>query len=153
MKSDIPPQITTRLQAILRRVRRLQISRGILGVLTVFLASVLAVMAVDFFFAPVPTSVRFGLFAALLLITLAAFWIFLWKPLSQKIGLLQIARWLEVRHPEMQERISTAMELAGTSNSGTSESLLNKLIAEAEVDVGVQADEDQPETAEVPAAE
>ncbi|BDS06581.1 hypothetical protein NT6N_16210 [Oceaniferula spumae] len=135
MKNDLPPKITDRLQAILRRVRRLQVSRGILGVLTIFLASVLVVMAVDFFLAPVPPSVRLGLFIAILVVTLVSGWALFWKPLRRKIGLLQIARWLEVRHPEMQERISTAMELAGTSGAGTSASLLNELIAEAEVDV------------------
>ncbi|MGB0991602.1 MAG: hypothetical protein ACPG32_03945, partial [Akkermansiaceae bacterium] len=99
MKDNLPTQITDNLRAVLKRVRRLQISRGILSVLTITLTAILIIMAVDFFFAPVPTSVRWLLFGALILALGSSFYRLFWKPLSKKIELLQIARWLEVRHP------------------------------------------------------
>ncbi|MGB1260869.1 MAG: hypothetical protein ACPG6P_12555, partial [Akkermansiaceae bacterium] len=135
MKDNLPTQITDNLRAVLKRVRRLQISRGILSVLTITLTAILIIMAVDFFFAPVPVLVRWLLFGALILALSSSFYQLFWKPLSRKIELLQVARWLEVRHPEIQERISTALELSGSDNQGISSSLLEEIIAEAETDV------------------
>ncbi len=116
MNDKLPSQITERLEAVLRRVRRLQFFRGMLGVLTLTLASVLVIMGADYFFAPLSASVRWGLFFALVAVTAGSFWQLFLKPLNRKIELLQVARWLEVKHPEIQERISTSLELVGTSN-------------------------------------
>ena len=135
MKEPLPQQITDRLKAVLRRVRRIQFFRGLLGVLTLGLAAILVIMAADFFFAPLSTTVRWALFVGLVVVVLGSFWKLFYQPLNRKIELLQVARWLEVRHPEMQERISTAMELAGSSGPGVSANLLEELIKEAEVDV------------------
>ena len=46
-----------------------------------------------------------------------------------------IARWLETRHPEIQERVSTALELSSDSQGGVSEVLLQQLVEEAQGDV------------------
>ena len=134
MKNQLPKQITERLEAILRRVRRIQFFRGMLGVLTLSLSAILVIIAADYFFAPLSTMVRWVLFVGLILVAVTSFWKLLLKPLSRKIELLQIARWLEVRHPEMQERISTALELAGKSGTGVSTDLIEELINEAELD-------------------
>lgn len=135
MTEQLPHQITDRLKAILRRVRRIQFFRGILGVLTLSLATLLLIMAADFLLAPLSSAIRWVLFVGLLLVVLGSLWALFVRPLHKKIELLQIARWLEVRHPELQERISTAMELAGTSGAGVSPNLLEELIKKAEVDV------------------
>lgn len=135
MNNNFPQTITDRLQAVLRRVRRIQFFRGMLGVLTCTLAVVLLIMAVDYLFSPLSTNVRWGLFAIIIATIIVSFWRLFLRPLNRRIELLQIARWLEIRHPEMQERISTAMELSNTSDSGTSAGLLEELITEAELDV------------------
>ncbi|MGB0775097.1 MAG: hypothetical protein ACPGUY_04580, partial [Akkermansiaceae bacterium] len=76
MKDNLPTQITDNLRAVLKRVRRLQISRGILSVLTITLTAILIIMAVDFFFAPVPVLVRWLLFGALILALSSSFYQF-----------------------------------------------------------------------------
>jgi len=135
MTEQLPKQITDRLKAILRRVRRIQFFRGMLGVFTLGLAAVLVIMAADYFFAPLSTTIRWALFGGLVIVVLGSFWKLFLKPLNRKIELLQVARWLEIKHPKIQERISTALELSGTSGPGISENLLEELIKEAEVDV------------------
>ncbi|MCP5535132.1 MAG: hypothetical protein H7A51_02735 [Akkermansiaceae bacterium] len=135
MKDKLPSQITERLEAVLRRVRRLQFFRGMLGVLTLTLASVSVLMAADYLFAPLSSSIRWALFFGLVLVTAGSFWRLFLKPLNRKIELLQVARWLEVKHPGIQERISTSLELVGSSRPGVSENLLKELVHEAELDV------------------
>ena len=132
--SKPPKEITKRLKALRRRVRRLQLMRGLLGVLTVALGGVMVVMAADYFLAPLPVLARWGLFVALVVVVLAAVWFWLLKPLARRISLVQVARWLEARHPEIQERVSSALELSGTEG-GVSESLLAELVDAAKVDV------------------
>ncbi|MFT5904745.1 MAG: hypothetical protein ACI9E1_000331 [Cryomorphaceae bacterium] len=134
MKNQLPTQITERLEAVLRRVRRIQFFRGMLGVLTLSLSTILVIIAADYFFSPLSTVVRSVFFGGLIAVVLTSFWQLFLNPLNRKIELLQVARWLEVRHPEMQERISTSLELAGTSDAGVSADLLEELIIEAELD-------------------
>ncbi|MDA7888020.1 hypothetical protein N9A86_01380 [Akkermansiaceae bacterium] len=57
------------------------------------------------------------------------------RPLARKIPLVRLARWLEERHPEVQERISTALELSDHPE-GISPSLLKELSKDAAKDVG-----------------
>ncbi|NNC90624.1 MAG: hypothetical protein HKN82_19375, partial [Akkermansiaceae bacterium] len=134
MNEQLPRSIKKRLQALLRRVRRLQLARGIMGVVTVALGGVLAVMAIDFFLAPVPAIARWAMFVLLVAGLGVAAYTWLWKPLVHRISLVQVARWIETRHPEIEERISTAVELSG-SEGGVSEELLHELIMAAEGDV------------------
>ncbi len=135
MSTNLPREITRPLQALLRRVRRMQILRGIAAMATVVLGGLLISMAAHLFFAPLPVEVSWtllGLIGAGLL--LSAFKWFV-KPLRGRITLVQIARWLETRHPEIQERVSTALELSEHSEGGVSEGLLRQLVEDAEGDV------------------
>lgn len=134
MTSQIPKAIRIRLRSLLRRVRLMQAARGVFGLATVLLGGLLVVMAADYFLAPLPLAARWGMFLALVVAAGAAGWAWLWKPLTQRISLVNVALWLESRHPEIQERISTAVELSGQS-SGASEELLQELIASAGEDV------------------
>ena len=79
---------------------------------TVALCGLLLIMAVDWFLAPVPTWARWALFGAWLVAVLLTAKHAL-SPVMRKISPVALARWLELRHPEMQERISTALELQG----------------------------------------
>ena len=102
---------------------------------TVVLGGLLISMAAHLLFAPVPVEVSWvllGLIGAGLLWSAAKWFI---KPLRGRITLIQIARWLETRHPEIQERVSTALELSDHSKGGVSEGLLQQLVEEAEGDV------------------
>lgn len=135
MKSHLPSgEIESRLRVVRGRIRRVQIQRAAMVVATVSLGGLLALMAVDYFFAPLPVSVRWGLSLAWLGGVLGAAR-FGFAPLLRPIGLLQVARWLETRHPEMEERLSTVLELEHQSG-GVSPELLASLARAAEADAG-----------------
>lgn len=126
--------IGRRLGAVRSSIRRAQLLRGGLLLATVALGGLLAMMAADHFLAPLPSAVRWAMFVAWLLATGAALVVGM-RPLLRKIGLVQVARWIEGRHPEIEERMSTVMELSGT-DSGASAGLLEELAKAAGEDVG-----------------
>ncbi|MGE9266705.1 MAG: hypothetical protein ACQKBY_01310, partial [Verrucomicrobiales bacterium] len=133
MKENFPPEMSKGLKALRSRVRRVQFWRGFWASLAVLVAGLLLVTALDFLFNP-PGAARWLLFLAWMGATAAAVWHFLIKPLSHKISLVQIARWMENRHPEIEERVSTAMELSDHPE-GVSEELLKDLTEHAQADV------------------
>ena len=113
----------------------MQILRGVAAMATVVLGGLLVSMAAHLVFAPLPVEISWLLLG---LIGLGFLWSSLkWliKPLRGRITLIQIARWLETRHPEIQERVSTALELSNDARGGVSEELLKQLIEEAQGDV------------------
>ncbi|MCW1886492.1 hypothetical protein OKA04_17270 [Luteolibacter flavescens] len=126
-------EIGRRLEAVRSSIRRAQWTRGALVIATVMLGGLLLMMAVDHFLAPLPQIARWAMFGAWVLGTLVAAFFGL-RPLLRKIGLIQVARWIEGRHPEIEERMSTVLELSG-SPGGVSESLLEELARTAGEDV------------------
>ena len=110
MPSNLPPEITSGLTALRRRIRRIQLSRGLLRTLTVVLGGLFVLVALDYFLAPLPGTARAILFFAWIAGAAYGFFRFLLRPITRKIPLVRLARWLEERHPEVQERISTALE-------------------------------------------
>lgn len=128
--ADIPRHLAT----LRRRIRRVQWTRGILKLLLFFFAGLLLIAAIDFIFAPVPQVIRLVLFLCWLGSLGWAFYQALFRPLKQQIGDVKLARWLERRHPEVQERISTSLELSDHPE-GVSTSLLDELSLEAATDL------------------
>ena len=135
MSTKLPREITKPLRALLGRVRRMQILRGLAALATVLLGGVLLSMAAHLVFAPLPLVMSWILLGSIVGAALWAFWTWFVKPLRSRIDLVQIARWLETRHPEIQERVSTALELSSDSSGGVSEALLKELVLEAQGDV------------------
>ncbi|OYV06782.1 MAG: hypothetical protein CFE26_04440 [Verrucomicrobiales bacterium VVV1] len=127
-------EIESSLRAVRGRIRRVQAIRAGLIVATVLLGGLAIMMALDHFLSPLPKSVRWVMFGVWILGVLAAIR-FGFAPMRRKIGLVQVARWLEVRHPEIEERLSTVLELQ-QSESGVSESLLAALAKAANADAG-----------------
>jgi hypothetical protein len=127
--------ITPRLEPVLRRlrqrIRRMLASRGALITVVTALAGLLALVALDLWFSPLPTVIRWLCplvwFAAVA--TVAIVW--WWLPLRQPLDLIRIARWLEIHHPELDERISTVLEVSGHDDSSTSAELLENLAKHA----------------------
>ena len=113
----------------------MQVLRGVAAVATILLGGLLLSMAAHLVLAPLPVVASWGLLGAIVVGTLWAGWRWFIKPLRSRITLVQMARWLETRHPEIQERVSTALELAGDASGGVSESLLEELVTEAQGDV------------------
>lgn len=113
---QLPQPILDKLQSMIRRVRRLLFIRGLFATLAVALVCLLAIMAVDATITLFSTTARWMLSLGALAATLAAAWWFLVRPLSRRFTLTKMARILEVRHPELQERISTAVELLASED-------------------------------------
>lgn len=113
---QLPQPILDKLQSMIRRVRRLLFIRGLFATLAVALVCLLGIMAVDATITLFSTTSRWILSLAGLALTLAAAWWFLLRPLSRRYTLTKMARILEIRHPELQERISTAVELLASDD-------------------------------------
>jgi hypothetical protein len=125
--------IRKRLATVRSSIRRAQWQRGGLLLATVALGGLLVIMAADHFLAPLPMAARWVLFGLWLAAVLVALWIGL-RPLLRKIGLVQVARWIEGRHPEIEERMSTVLELSG-GDAGASAGLMEELARAAGEDV------------------
>lgn len=135
---QLPQPILDKLQSMIRRVRRLLFIRGLFATLAVALLCLLAIMAVDATITLFSTTSRWILSLAGLAITLAAAWWFLLRPLSRRYTLTKMARILEVRHPELQERISTAVELLASDDPDSirgSQELIQAVVDSAVDDV------------------
>ena len=137
-KVRLPPELVERLGAMIRRVRLLQLARGLLATIGVALASVLVIMGVDAAVVIYSDSVRLCLSLAGLALTLFTAYIALWRPLADRITPVRMARIVETRHPELQERISSAIELLGEGGQAAAEGsaqLLEILAADAATDI------------------
>nr|WP_240963716.1 DUF4175 family protein [Luteolibacter luteus] len=132
--SEARQDIERRLAAVRSGIRRAQWMRGGFLVATVALGGLLAIMAADHLLAPLPVAARWVMFGAWVAAILVAGCAGL-RPLIRKIGLVQVARWIEGRHPEIEERMSTVMELSG-GDAGASADLLAELARAANEDVG-----------------
>ncbi len=113
---QLPQPILDKLQSMISRVRRLLFIRGLFATLAVALVCLLAIMAVDATITLFSTTARWVLSLGALAATSVAAWWFLVRPLSRRFTLAKMARILEVRHPELQERISTAVELLASED-------------------------------------
>ncbi len=134
MSKGLPPEIESGLVSLRRRIRKVQLVRGLFRTTTVVLGGILLIVTLDYFLAPLPSLVRAGLFFLWLAAMLAAFVLFIVIPMSARLSLVRLARWLENQHPEVQERISTALEIAERPE-GISPELLDALSKEAALDV------------------
>lgn len=135
---NLPQPILDKLRAIIGRVRRLLFLRGLSATVAVGLASLLAIMAIDATMTLFSSTARWVLSLSGLALTLATAWWYLVRPLSRKITLTHIARILEIRHPELQERISTAVELMSSKDPESvkgSDELIAAVVDSAVIDV------------------
>lgn len=134
----VSSEMTAVLNLMIRRVRRLIILRGLSLVILAALAGLALAMTIDGYRVIYSTWARWGL--ALLMYGPAAAmagWSLV-RPLSQTLTPAGLARVIERRHPELHERISSAVELmAGidTPHSHGSASLIRALGEAASADI------------------
>ena len=108
---EVPEPIAKALQRLIRRVRIVVVARGLAATVATAIGSVLLVMAVDAGFTLFSQAFLWALTLLVLGATaVVAVW-FLVIPLAHTITLAGIARSIEKRHPELQERLSSAVEL------------------------------------------
>ncbi len=134
----VPEPIVRTLRRLIRRARVVILVRGVGAVAAVAVLSLLAVMAVDAGLTLFSVTVRYGLTLTALALTLLAAGALLVRPLARSFTLNGIARAIEFHHPELQERISSAVELLSSDDAPEvrgSEALIGALVNEASGDV------------------
>ena len=109
--NGVPEPIVAKLRGLIARSRRVMAIRGLCATFAVAVGSVLAVMAVDAGVTIFQDWPRWALSGGALAATLLTAYIFLVRPLVRSFTMTGIARMIESRHPEMHERISSALEL------------------------------------------
>ena len=133
--ADMPPALVNGLKIMISRVRRIQWLRGSVATLSVLLFAFLAMMAVDITATP-ETAVRWMLWFTIVGITAVTAWATLFKPLTKPLSITRMARVLETRHPDLQERISSVIQLKAEQGANAkSGALLDVLIREALLDM------------------
>jgi hypothetical protein len=119
------------LRRLRHRIRRVYFIRGALITAVTALVGLLIITSLDYAFSPLPSVIRWMCplvwFAGTTAVGITAWWM----PMRKKIELVRIARWLETRHPDLDERISTSLEITNRSGDGMSAILIDKLAKEA----------------------
>ena len=132
---NIPPQIAAKLNESVGRVRRILLVRGTCATLAVFVASVLSIMAIDAMVTIYVSWVRWLLWACCVAASAAVAWFALIKPLRRKFTAAEIAALIERNHPELEERLSTVVELAQAGDLSSSSRLMEEITKDAVKDV------------------
>jgi len=138
--SPLPQPIVDTLRELITRRRRVILVRGLLIAAAVAVAAILTVMAVDAVFTILSSAARWLLTGGIAGATAAAVAWFVLLPIMRLPGLARMARAVETHHPELAERISSAVELLTSSDSREvlgSEELIAQLTMEATEQVGV----------------
>lgn len=134
----LPEAIVRTLRRLIRRARLLIAVRGIGGVAALGVAALLLVMAVDAGVMIFSSRVRYALSLSALAVTTTGIVWLLVRPLARSFTLDGIARAIESQHPELQERVSSAVELLSSRESSDvrgSDALIAALVDEASHDV------------------
>jgi len=134
----VPAAIATLLKQLIGRLRRVIIIRGACAVAGVCLALMLAAMALDASAVLISALSRWLLAAAVYIPTGAAVYAFLVRPLSRTFTMTGVARMIEVRRPELQERISSSVELLTSTDDPDirgSDALIQALVEEAKDEI------------------
>jgi hypothetical protein len=133
----LPEPIVRSLRSLIRRARTVIAVRGLAATAALALAALLAIMAVDAGVVIFSARVRYALSLAGLAVAVAGAAWFLVRPLARSMTLAGVARAIEAHHPELQERISSAVELLGSRDapeSRGSEALIAALVERAAQD-------------------
>ena len=133
----VPEPIAKVLRRLIRRIRTVILIRGLAAVIATAAAGILLVMAIDASFTLFSQASRWVLTLLALAVTAGVGVWFLMLPLAKTMTLTDIARAIETRHPELQERLSSAVELLTSKDIPEvrgSEVLIQALAREASED-------------------
>lgn len=130
----IPQPIVDKLTRLIRRVRWLIVLRGGCAIAVTAIGMLLAVMAIDATVTLFSLTTRWALtLSAYGATAFVAVW-FLVRPLARSLTLTGTARAIETHHPELQERISSAVELLTSKDAPElrgSDQLIRALVMQA----------------------
>ncbi|HUU09480.1 MAG TPA: hypothetical protein VM431_02950, partial [Phycisphaerae bacterium] len=134
LADHVPQPIARALRRLIHRVRGVILLRGVSAVVATAIGTLLLVMAIDAGFTLFSQTFRWVLTLSALAATVGVAMSFLIFPMARTITLTGIARAIETRHPELQERLSSAVELLTSQDIPEvrgSEVLIAALAAEA----------------------
>ncbi len=135
--NKLPEPIVKSLTELIARIKLILWIRGSLATLAVVLVVILIVMGIDAATIIISPIYRWGLSLSVLASLIIASYFYLYKPLTQPFSLERVARFVELRHPELQERMSSIVELCRideNSDDFGSQTLIDKLAQEATFD-------------------
>jgi hypothetical protein len=132
----LPPELRYRLLALAGRARLLRAVRGA-GVLALFLTVTAGLALAADYFLDLPQLVRQGVFAAWAGLGFALFCQRFLLPVVRRLDAASLAAAVEQAYPDLDERLSTAVELAGKDDLRYgSPALVAQLVAETETASG-----------------
>ena len=134
---SIPPSVARLLARAVARVRRIYLLRGLAAVGIVWLVSVAAAMAADARFVIFDDRIRLAMSGAIALLALLTAVLAVVLPLCRRLDVRRMAKILDARHPELDERLSTLVELSESdaAKAGFSTALFAQVSRMAERDV------------------
>ena len=113
----LPAAIEETLRRLIWRVRAVIVLRGVLATLATGLIAILAAMGVRTQWIVVEPWQAYALTGGWLAAAATAAYLTLVRPLARSFTLAGIARTIEARHPELQERLSSTVELLASDDA------------------------------------
>ena len=133
---SLPSSVALLLMRSIRRVRRICLVRGLAAVGIVWILGVVAVMAVDARFVIFDDRIRWAMSAGIALVVLVTAVFAVARPLARRLDFRKLAQAIDARHPELEERFSTLVELSESdaAKAGFSTALFARVAALGEDD-------------------
>jgi hypothetical protein len=125
----LPASLERKLNGLAQHLRRQRLLRG-LGLLGLTLAPLAGLALLADVFWQLPSWLRWAALALWLMVGLFTAWRALLGPLLRRLDRAALAAVIEQRHPELGERLSTTVELAGTDELGHGSPQLIALLAQ-----------------------
>jgi hypothetical protein len=135
--NKLPKPIVKSLTELIARIKLILWIRGSLAILAVVVVAILIVMGIDAATIIISPVYRWALSSSVFIAFLIGIYFYLYRPLAQPFTLERVARFVELRHPELQERMSSIVELCRidkNSDNFGSQRLIDKLAEEAVFD-------------------
>jgi hypothetical protein len=130
-KRPLPPQLRRRLRDVIEEMRRRRMVRG-LAKFTFAVLCLVAVATLVLYIAQPTRQTAELMFAFLIGVGAVCAWAFLWRPSRSDISLEQAALFIDEHHPELQDRIISAVEFSEHPSTETSAWLQDALVRETE---------------------
>lgn len=127
--SALPPLLEMELVRALRRYRRLRVLRSSMKFFLVLLPSACAIGGLAYLWLPLPNALLASAIGGLAL--LSALWAF-WPLLSNPLSLRDIATFIDHQHPDLQDRLLSAVALSEKGGEVPSAWMLEHFLADTQ---------------------
>ncbi len=119
--------LENRINQVCRRWQNLILLKGTAQVLLAIVSAVLIAFALDAIFE-LSNTIRLFLLIAIVALTMVVLYMEIIHPLIKSPSNKQLARYIEEKHPELEDRLVSAVELGGAKNPRISSQILEKLL-------------------------